>query len=189
VKLWGVAWREVLSMDKEEMEHAVGEDQVEEARELSDDELSQEIAVRTAMRVLDTLLKLMGVKGVVKIISSGLPVLLDVESEEMGLLIGHRGQTLSSLEYITKIVVAAQLNTWVPLYVDIAGYKKRRQEALQRLALYLANQVVERQRDMSLEPMPANERRIIHVTLSDHPDVVTRSIGNGSERKVIISPR
>ncbi|MCD6567157.1 MAG: KH domain-containing protein [Dehalococcoidia bacterium] len=177
-------------MDKEEAEPVVEEEgQVEKEQEQPGGKVPREIAASTAMEVLDTLLKLMGVGGEVEVISGDLPLSLNIESEEVGLLIGHRGQTLSSLEYITKLVVAARLGEWVPLYVDVAGYKKRRQEALQRLALYLADQVVTRQREMSLEPMPANERRIIHITLSDHPEVETHSVGDGWERKVVISPR
>jgi spoIIIJ-associated protein len=146
-------------------------------------------AVKTATEVLSTLLKLMGIEAEVKALSPELPVSLNIEGEDLGILIGRRGQTLVSLEYITRLIVAEQSKSWLPLHVDVAGYRKRRHEALQRLALYLAEQVKLRRRDISLEPMPADERRIIHLTLTDHPDVVTHSVGDGENRKVVISPK
>jgi spoIIIJ-associated protein len=84
------------------------------------------------------------------------------------------------------LIVAERLKTWVPINVDVAGYKKRRYESLQNLALRLADQVKTSRRSINLEPMPSDERRIIHLALSDHPDVVTQSTGIGEERKVVI---
>jgi spoIIIJ-associated protein len=78
------------------------------------------------------------------------------------------------------------LKAWLPLRVDVGGYKKRRRESLQRLALYLAEQVKSRRRAITMEPMPADERRIVHLTLADNPDVTTHSIGDGESRKVVI---
>jgi spoIIIJ-associated protein len=74
----------------------------------------------------------------------------------------------------------------LPLRVDVAGYKERRRDALQRLALYLAEQVKSKRRPITMEPMPADERRIVHLTLTDNPDVTTQSIGEGENRKVVI---
>ena len=142
---------------------------------------------KVAKEALETLLGLMEVAGKVEVLSDEVPVALDIEGDDLGILVGRRGQTLASLEYITKLIVAGQLKTWLPLSVDVAGYKKRRHESLQRLSLYLAEQVKSRQRTMTLEPMPPDERRIIHLTLADHPDVTTHSIGEGEGRKVVIS--
>jgi spoIIIJ-associated protein len=101
-------------------------------------------------------------------------------------LIGRRGQALASLQYVVRLIVAEKLKVWVPINVDIAGYKKRRYESLQDLALRLAEQVKRNRRLIMLEPMPADERRIIHLALSDHPDVTTQSMGEGDMRKVAI---
>ncbi|MGA2670967.1 MAG: R3H domain-containing nucleic acid-binding protein, partial [Dehalococcoidia bacterium] len=79
-----------------------------------------------------------------------------------------------------------RLRAWLPLTVDVEGYKKRRRDSLQRLALYLAEQVKSRRRAITMEPMPADERRIVHLTLADNPDVITQSIGEGENRKVVI---
>jgi len=129
---------------------------------------------------------LMGITARVEVLSDEIPIALNIEGDDLGILIGRRGQTLASLGHIAKLVVAARLKAWLPLNVDVAGYKKRRQDSLQRLALYLAEQVKSRHRAMTMEPMPPAERRVIHLSLADHPDVVTNSIGEGENRKVVI---
>jgi spoIIIJ-associated protein len=93
------------------------------------------------------------------------------------------------LEYIVKLIVAGRLENWQPLSIDVGGYRERRRSALQELALHLAEQVKLRQHAITLESMPASERRIIHLALAEHPEVVTHSIGVGEDRKVVISPK
>ena len=149
-------------------------------------ELAEKDASQVVTEVLCTLLGLLGVTGKVEMLSDEIPLDLDVQGDDLGILIGRRGQTLASLEYITKLIVARRLNTWLPLRLDVAGYKKRRHESLQRLALYLAEQVKEKHSAITMEPMPANERRIVHLTLADHPNVTTHSIGEDENRKVVI---
>jgi len=148
--------------------------------------LPEKDAVKGVTGILDTLLGLLGVPGKVEVLSNELPLALDIKGDDLGILIGRRGQTLASLEYITKLVVVGRLRAWIPLTVDVGGYKKRRRDSLQRLALYLAEQVKSRRRAITMEPMPADERRIIHLTLADDPDVTTHSIDEGEHRKVVI---
>jgi spoIIIJ-associated protein len=148
-----------------------------------------EDVVSRVTEILDALLGLMGVQGKVEVLSAELPLALNVKGDDLGILIGRRGQTLVALEYVTKLIVVQQLKTWVPLTIDVGGYKKHRRDSLQKLALYLAEQVKSRRRAMPMEPMPADERRIIHLALADHPDVTTQSIGEGENRKVVILPR
>ena len=143
-------------------------------------------AIKVVTEILDTLLGLLGVTGKVEILSDEIPLDLDVKGDDLGILIGRRGQTLASLEYITKLMVVGRLKAWVPLAIDVAGYRKRRRDSLQRLALYLAEQVKSRRRAITMEPMPADERRIVHLTLADNPDVTTQSMGEGENRKVVI---
>jgi spoIIIJ-associated protein len=152
-------------------------------------DIPEKDVVKVVTEILDTLLGLLGVTGEVEVISDEIPLDLNIKGEDLGILIGRRGQTLASLEYITKLMVVGRLKTWIPLTVDVAGYKKRRRDSLQRLALYLAEQVISRRRAITMEPMPADERRIIHLTLADNPDVTTQSIGEGEGRKVVILPR
>jgi len=142
--------------------------------------------VKVATEVLDTLLRLMGVVGRVEVLSEEMPIALNIEGDDLGILIGRRGQTLASLDYIVKLIVAGQLKAWLPLSVDVAEYKKRRRESLQGLALHLAEEVQLKRSAITLEPMPPGERRILHLTLADNPDVTTHSIGEGENRKVVI---
>ncbi len=142
--------------------------------------------VGVAIEVLENLLGLMEVTGAIKASSGGIPIALDIEGDDLGILIGRRGQTLACLQYIVRLIVAGRLKAWLPLSIDICGYKKRRRDSLQKLALRLAEQVKLRHRAITLEPMPADERRIIHLALANHPDVVTHSVGEGEDRKVVI---
>jgi spoIIIJ-associated protein len=145
--------------------------------------------VKVAKEVMEALIKFMRITADVSATQSAtgeLPVTLDIEGDDLGVLIGRRGQTLVSLQYIVRLIVAEKLKMWVPINVDVAGYKKRRYESLQNLALRLAEQVKRNRRLIMLEPMPADERRIIHLTLADHPDITTQSMGEGEMRKVAI---
>jgi spoIIIJ-associated protein len=148
--------------------------------------LPEEEAVKVVTEIIDNLLELLGVTGKVEILSDEIPLDLDIKGDDLGILIGRRGQTLASLEYIIKLMVVGRLKAWIPLTIDVAGYKKRRRDSLQRLALYLAEQVKSRGRAITMEPMPADERRIVHLTLADNPDVTTQSMGEGENRKVVI---
>jgi len=156
------------------------------ATEEAPPEAAEDEMIDIATDVLNNLLELMDVNGKVDLLSAEIPVAFDITGDDLGILIGRRGQTLASLEYITKLIVTRRLQTWVPLSVDVAGYRRRRYESLQRLALYLAEQVKSGRRSINMEPMPANERRIVHLALADNPDVTTHSIGDGEERKVVV---
>jgi spoIIIJ-associated protein len=142
-----------------------------------------------AKEVLETMAKHMGLEAVVKVTpnkDSNAPVVLNLEGEDLGVLIGRRGQTLASLQYIVRLIVAEKAKTWISLNVDVAGYKKRRYESLQKLALRLAEQVKTTKRSINLEPMPPDERRMIHLALADNPDILTHSVDEGEKRKVVI---
>lgn len=145
--------------------------------------------VKVANEVMEALIKFMRIAANISATQSAtgeLPVTLNIEGDDLGVLIGRRGQALASLQYIVRLIVAEKLKVWVPINVDVAGYKKRRYESLQNLALRLAEQVKRNRRLITLEPMPADERRIIHLALADHPDITTQSMGEGEMRKVAI---
>jgi len=145
--------------------------------------------VKEAREILETLVKLMDIVAEIHTIQATtgeLPVTLNIDGDDLGVLIGRRGQTLTSLQYIVRLIVAERLKMWVPINIDVAGYKNRRYESLRSLALRLAEQATTSRRPITLEPMPADERRIIHLALSDHPDVATQSVGEGETRKVAI---
>lgn len=113
---------------------------------------------------------------------------LNIEGEDVNRLIGKRGDTLSSLQYITRLIVSRKLQRRANLIVDVDGYKARRSENLRKLANRMADQAVRQGRPITLEPMPPNERRIIHLTLRQRQDVTTHSVGEGDHRKVTIEP-
>jgi spoIIIJ-associated protein len=117
------------------------------------------------------------------------PILLDVQGDDLGALIGHKGETLAALQTVTRLIVGKQLTQNVNVVVDVEGYKSRREQQLKQLARRMADQAVQRGRTLSFEPMPANERRIIHLALRDHPDVTTESVGEGHARKVTVAPK
>ncbi|OGO59747.1 MAG: hypothetical protein A2025_02335 [Chloroflexi bacterium RBG_19FT_COMBO_47_15] len=145
--------------------------------------------VKVAREVAETLIESMRITADVSVAQSAtgeLPVTMNIDGDDLGVLIGRRGQTLASLQYVVRLIVAEKLKMWVPINVDVAGYKKRRYESLQSLALRLAEQVQRNRRLIMLEPMPADERRIIHLALADNPDITTQSMGEGEMRKVAI---
>jgi len=121
--------------------------------------------------------------------ASGAPLVLDINGDDLGILIGRRGQTLACLQYIVRLIVTHQLGTAVPLVLDVNGYKRRRYESLRTLAQHVAEQVEVSRKSFALEPMPAYERRIIHLALAEHPHVTTESVGFGEARKVVVLPK
>lgn len=114
---------------------------------------------------------------------------IDVEGEDLGVLIGPRGETLNAMQYLARLMVGNQLQKRASFVIDVEGYRKRRQQALGRLAERMAKKVVTRRRPVSLEPMPPHERRIIHMTLRHSDEVYTQSSGEGKRRKVRILPK
>jgi spoIIIJ-associated protein len=115
---------------------------------------------------------------------------LDVNGEDLGLLIGRRGTTLSAVQYMTNLMVSRKLGGRVLVTVDVEQYRRRREESLVGLARRMADRVRQTGRSITLEPMPAAERRIIHLALADESGVSTGSVGEGEGRKVIIhAPR
>lgn len=158
---------------------------------------NESISQRT-IEVVEKLLNLMGVQASVDLQAtapasstdkSGLtPITLDIKGQYLGILIGRRGQTLSRLQYIVRLIITHEVESLVPIVIDVEGYKRRRYDSLQALAQRIAAQVRTDGIPFTLEPMPPDERRIIHLTLSDEPSVVTQSTGEGDNRMVVISP-
>lgn len=117
------------------------------------------------------------------------PLFLDIHGDDLSILIGRRGETLTALQYITRLIVGKELKRPVAVLIDIEGYRARREQQIRRLAQQMAIQAIETSRTMSLEPMPAYERRVVHIELRDNPDVDTVSVGERDQRKVTIIPR
>jgi spoIIIJ-associated protein len=152
--------------------------------------------VVSAVGVLEELLALMDVDATVTPRAPETPgdgvgmieAVLDVDGEDLGILIGRRGATLASLQYVLNLIMAKKADRRVAFGIDVDGYRRRREEALVSLARRTASRVRGTGRSVTLEPMPPNERRIIHITLANDPAVMTVSIGEGEDRKVAITP-
>lgn len=160
------------------------------------EETPAETAV-AAKEVLEKLLTLMGItarvdmRRAVNLVSTGepAPVELDIRGDDLGILIGRRGETLASLQFIVNLIVGRRFQQHTQIAVDVEGYRVRREQSLKGLALRMAERAKTTGQPVAMEPMPANERRIVHLALQDHPYVKTHSVGEGEERKVIISPK
>lgn len=148
-----------------------------------------------AKEVLEDLLEAMGYDEVTVAVKPPMPdgeppaVVLDINGEDLGGLIGRRGDTLSSLQFIVNLITGRRLRHWSRIAVDVEGYRDRREQMLRGLAERMAERVNATHRPLALEAMPANERRIIHLALQSHPSVTTESTGEGDHRKVVIMPK
>ena len=116
-------------------------------------------------------------------------ILVDVTGKDLSVLIGKRSETLNALQYIARLIVSKELGENVTLIIDVEGYRTRRERQLRQLAHRMAEQAVKTGRKQTLEPMPPNERRIIHMELRDDVQVTTESFGEEPHRKVTIIPK
>ena len=117
------------------------------------------------------------------------PVLVDIHGDDLGVLIGRRAEILNSMQFIVNLIVSKQVARWVQVVVDVEGYRLRREHQLRQMANRMADQAIKTGRRQVLEPMPASERRLVHLELRDHPRVSTQSIGEEPARKVTIVPK
>jgi spoIIIJ-associated protein len=118
--------------------------------------------------------------------NSEAPILVDIHGDDLSILIGRKSETLNALQYLSSLIVGKELGRWVSLQLDVEGYRARRERVLKQLARRMADQAVYTGKRQVLEPMPANERRVIHMELRDHPAVTTESTGEEPNRKVTI---
>jgi spoIIIJ-associated protein len=116
-------------------------------------------------------------------------ILVDVTGKDLSVLIGKRSETLNALQYISRLIVSKELGENVTLVIDVEGYRTRRERQLRQLAHRMAEQAIKTGRKQTLEPMPPNERRIIHMELRDDAHVTTESFGEEPHRKVTILPK
>ena len=116
------------------------------------------------------------------------PLHVDIEGDDLSVLIGKRSETLNALQYITRLIVGKELEKSVLIVLDVEGYRTRRERQLRRLAQRMADQAIKTGRRQMLEPMPPNERRIIHIELRQNELVETESRGEDPYRKVTIYP-
>ncbi len=144
--------------------------------------------VEITVDVLQHILRYMNIHALVQV-RTNKPLTLNIHgiNENLGLLIGRRGETLAALQLLVNLVVSHRTRHRMRIIVDAENYRQRREENLRSLAQRVAQQVRNYRRSIALEAMPPHERRIVHIALSDSTDISTESIGEGDERRVVIS--
>jgi len=156
--------------------------------ELQDVETPSREDIEITVDVLQHILRYMNIHATVQVRSTD-PLTLNINgiNENLGLLIGRRGETLAALQLLVNLIVSHRTKHRMRIIVDAENYRERREENLRSLALRVAQQVRNYRRSIALEAMPPHERRIVHIALSDSKDISTESIGEGEERRVVIS--
>ena len=114
-------------------------------------------------------------------------ILVTLEGPKLGALIGHRGETLDAIQQLTNYAVNRGRTHRVRIHIDAENYRAKREESLKRLANKVAAKVVKYRRNITLEPMNAYERHVIHETLQDYPDVITYSTGTEPNRRTVVA--
>lgn len=163
-----------------------------ERAELEAAEASPE-ALAAGQRILETLMGHLGFDARVEV-AAGETSRLNVvaggdDRDALGALIGRKGERLSALQHLVNLMLSKEMGSWTRVLVDVEDYRGRRERQLRELADRAAARVVETGKMLQLEPMPALERRWIHLTLRDHPSVATQSIGEEPNRRVVLVPR
>jgi spoIIIJ-associated protein len=160
------------------------------------EEGDQEMVLRVARETVEELLEKMSVYAQVSArmgepddVHSRAPLLVDIRGDDLSILIGPKAETLNALQYIASLIIGKEIGRSVPLVVDVEGFRARRSQQIRHLARRMADQAMKTGRRQVLEPMPAGERRLVHIELRNHPDVTTESIGEDPRRKVTIIPR
>ena len=163
-----------------------------EVVELSDEDRNiLEIAQETVQELLEKMsirAEVSATYGISDDPSRRPPVNVDIRGKDLSILIGRRAATLNALQFVARLIVSKELGRSILLVVDVEGYRERRERQLRRLARRMADQATKTGRRQSLEPMPANERRIVHMELREYPNVSTESVGEEPRRKVTILP-
>jgi spoIIIJ-associated protein len=156
-----------------------------------------ELPEQVGREILVDLLRLMQIEAKVEtrlspeLADEGQPpsTVLNVTGSDLGILIGRRGETLRALQYLVRLMVSHRLKKWSNLVVDVEHYRERRRRSLESLANRVAEQVARTGRAQAMEPMPAYDRRLVHIALRQHPSVRTQSTGEGERRKVMVVPK
>jgi spoIIIJ-associated protein len=161
-----------------------------EERDLTDLELNVvQITEATVTELLEKMDVYANVKSDLRDDEGPIPsVVIDITGNDLSVLIGRKAETLNALEYITRLIVGKEVGHAVYINIDVEGYRKRRQSSLTQLAEKMADQAIKTGKPQSLEPMPANERRLVHIALRDNDLVETSSSGEEPRRKVKIIP-
>jgi spoIIIJ-associated protein len=153
--------------------------------ELSDEERS---TLDTARTVLEEMLGLMGLSGTVEVARGGETARLNVKGDDLGALVGRRGEKLASLQHIVNLIVGRRAGQHHRIAIDVENYRGRREEQLRDVADRAAKRVIQTGKIIQLEAMPAVERRVVHMALLENPRVRTQSVGVEPNRRIVVLP-
>ncbi len=148
-----------------------------------------EVLPEEASAVLRQLLGHMGFDASVAVRSEENPVILEITGENLGVLIGRRGDNLSAIQFMVNLILSKGRHHWPRVVIDVENYRSRREDSLRSLAERMAFRVQRNGRPFTLEAMSASDRRIIHLSLRDRSGIETYSIGEGVARRVVIAPK
>jgi spoIIIJ-associated protein len=151
--------------------------------------IKEESVADLAVGFLSEVFEKMNIKVKIKVFEDEDSIYLEVNGRDSGIIIGRRGETLDSLQYLTNLVVNKDTDNYTKVTLDIENYRAKREETLIRLANRLAGRVVKFKKNITLEPMNPYERRIIHSSLQNNKNVETYSVGEDPNRKVVIALR
>jgi len=145
--------------------------------------------VKYAKEFLANVVQKMGIDAEISVKQTGKIVNMQLSGEKMAVLIGKRGQTLNSLQYLTQLAANRYSNHYLQIIIDAENYREKRKETLKQLAGKLAQQAIRTSKNVPLEPMPSYERKIIHAALAEFKDIKTFSVGEEPNRHLVISPK
>lgn len=140
-------------------------------------------------QIAQELLDKVQIPGHVSVVEADDTLQFQIDTDEPGILIGFHGETLSAVEKILGLIVEKQIGVWKRVTVNVGDYRERREETLKNMALSAAQRVKFSGGEWIMPILSASERRLVHMALTDHPDVVTESVGEGSSRRLVIKPR
>jgi spoIIIJ-associated protein len=135
-----------------------------------------------------SLVEAMGIDATVDVYDSGDVIAVDIATQETGLLIGQKGETIDAIQYLLNVTIYKSWPFAKRIVVDSEGYRQRRVEAIQGMAHRTARRALRERRPLSLPPMSPAERRIVHLFLKENPQVTTSSQGEEENRRVVVSP-
>lgn len=177
--------KEIKEVKKESKEVKVEKVESKESKDSKEDLSEYEKRARDFIEPLCE--KILGQKADVKIEMDGRNMNIDISGENMGVLIGRRGETLDSIQYLTSLAINKRDSGLVKVKIDTENYRQKREKTLEELAIRTAKKVLKSRRNFTFEPMPPYERRIIHSTLQNVEGVTTYSVGQEPKRKVVIT--
>lgn len=151
--------------------------------------MSEERDLNIVKKYCQEILEILEVKSEVEVKNEDGVFKVSLKSEQPGVLIGYHGKTLNAFQLILSLIIYQQTGRWLKVIVDVDGYRQKREEVLKRMAASAAKRVKFSGQEQELPPMIPSERRIVHLYLSQDPEVETESRGEGKERRVVIKPK